>query len=606
MIFDLECNGKELDRITRVWCIATLDPQTGAEQLFGPARIPEALRVLHQSEELAGHNVSEFDLPVLRRLYGFEYAGRVVDTLILSRLIFNRLSEEADEYGKHALGAWGKRLGCHKGDWKEFGRWDPQMAAYCAQDCRVTARLLEHLRSARPSAAACTLELEYAAYLRRIERHGFGLDVPGCRELETRLLRRLASLRAHLDAIFPPEQITGSRPAWYSWAMREAGLFDGAIEIPQFTTKTAADTWRKAQRLKPRDVQLLEGPPAQRQRRFNPLSAQQVIIKLRALGWDPQRENKSGSISTGEFALWHSGLAAGKLIAAYRGYSKLLSFARQWLEHARDGRLYPRFISNFTVTNRSSSRSPNIQQIPSGKERTSGMHLLEPYGRRCRALFGPQPGYVLVGADLKGIEGRLLGHRLQPFDGGAFARVVCDHNADLHQVNADKIGIEREHAKRVLYGSLYGIGPVSLAAQLRITESQARDIIEQFTTGLDGFADLKKALRQELKSTGRISLIDGRRLQCSSDHKALNYAISGDAAVLFKHWVLEVAKQLEGSSYRLLAVVHDEMQAECLPDDVEQAERCLHSAAALVGQRLGFTVPIAASCKHGASWAETH
>ena len=593
-------------RITRVWCISVLDPETGREQTYGPARIPEALRVLHQAGELAGHNISEFDLPVLGRLYGFEYRGRVVDTLILSRLIFNRLSEEADSHGKHALGAWGQRLGCPKGDWTDFSRWDPQMATYCAQDCQVTARLLEHLRAARPSAAACRLELDYAAYLRRIERHGFGLDVAGCRELEARIQRRLASLRAHLDAVFPPEQITGNRPAWYSWELKESGLFDDPLEIPQLPTKAAAEVW-------PSSSGSSRGTCSCWSVRRS--SANDDSIRSRhnrrsracgGSGWDPQQENKSGSISTSEFALWHSGLPAGKLIAAYRGYAKLLSFARQWLAHQQDGRLYPRFIGNYTVTNRSSSRSPNIQQIPSGKERTSGMHLLEPYGHRCRALFGPRAGYTLVGADLKGIEGRLLGHRLLPFDGGAFARIVCDPKADLHQVNADKIGIEREHAKRVLYGSLYGIGPTALAAQLQITENKARDIIDQFTTGLEGFADLKKSLRQELKSTGRIGLIDGRRLQCSSDHKALNYAISGDAAVLFKHWVLEVAKQLQGSSYRLLAVVHDEMQAECVPDEIEQVERCLQTTAGLVGQRLGFGVQIAADTKHGASWAQTH
>ncbi len=51
----------------------------------------------------------------LARLYGFDYPGRVVDTLILSRLIFNRLSEEADEYGKHALSALGQTVGLPQG-----------------------------------------------------------------------------------------------------------------------------------------------------------------------------------------------------------------------------------------------------------------------------------------------------------------------------------------------------------------------------------------------------------------------------------------------------------------------------------------------------------
>lgn len=152
---------------------------------------------------------------------------------------------------------------------------------------------------------------------------------------------------------------------------------------------------------------------------------------------------------------------------------------------------------------------------------------------------------------------------------------------------------------------MYGQGATSLAATLDIGQDDAKEIIKAFTTGLGGFADMKAALIRELK-TGRIRLIDGRQLQCNSDHKALNYAIQGDAAVVMKHWAMESVRRLEDTSYRLLAAVHDELQGECLPMDVAAAIRTLEQTAADVGERLGFNVAIAASAAHGSSWNETH
>jgi DNA polymerase-1 len=407
LIFDIETNAKKLDQITRVWCVCCLDPDSGKRWQYPPARIPKALAKIRKAEELIGHNIGAYDLPVLEQQYGFQYTGRVVDTLVLSRLIFNGLSDESDQYGRHGLEAWGKRLTCHKGDWSNFQRWDPAMLDYCSQDCTVVAKLLDHLREQKPSAAACRLELDYDAFLRRISRHGFTLDVEGTETLKHKLERRLERLQGYLDGFFPPEETTNGKPEWYSLRLRDGQLFEQ--EIPRFPTKSALETWRKAQRLKPRDVEVVEGPPATKTRRFNAASPKQVVKGLRSLGWEGERETGSGSISTGESVLWNSGLPAGRLIAAYRGYAKLANFCDQWLKHERDGKLYPTFLSNNTTTGRSSAKSPNVQQIPSSKQRKSGMRLLVPYGKRCRALFKPQDGWELVGSDLAGIEVRLLG-----------------------------------------------------------------------------------------------------------------------------------------------------------------------------------------------------
>ena len=98
-----------------VWCICALDERTGDRHRFGPREIPAALELLASAGRLVGHNISSYDLPVLERLHGFRPAGRVIDTLVLSRLLCNGLSNHPDKHGRHALEAWGGRLALAKG-----------------------------------------------------------------------------------------------------------------------------------------------------------------------------------------------------------------------------------------------------------------------------------------------------------------------------------------------------------------------------------------------------------------------------------------------------------------------------------------------------------
>ena len=84
------------------------------------------------------------------------------------------------------------------------------------------------------------------------------------------------------------------------------------------------------------------------------------------------------------------------------------------------------------------------------------------------------------------------------------------------------------------------------------------------------------------------------------------YAISGDAAIVMKHWALAVERELAETSYRMLAVVHDEIQGEAEPEDVGTAIEALTRSAREAGESLGFRVPIEAKATEGSSWADTH
>ena len=66
----------------------------------------------------------------------------------------------------------------------------------------------------------------------------------------------------------------------------------------------------------------------------------------------------------------------------------------------------------------------------------------------------------MVGADLSGIELRMLSHYLARYDTYFGDNLL---NGDIHQLNADKIGITRKLVKTVTYAFLYGAGNEKLA-----------------------------------------------------------------------------------------------------------------------------------------------
>lgn len=146
LVFDIEANGFYED-VTRVWCIVTKCVETGEVERYRPDDIGLACQHLSKADTLIGHNIIDYDLPVLEKLYGFTYTGRIIDTLVFSRLL------NPDRFGGHSLASWGIRLEDHKGDFGKdeedkidaFQKFSEEMLDYCEQDVEVNYKLYEEL-----------------------------------------------------------------------------------------------------------------------------------------------------------------------------------------------------------------------------------------------------------------------------------------------------------------------------------------------------------------------------------------------------------------------------------------------------------------------------
>ena len=169
-----------------------------------------------------------------------------------------------------------------------------------------------------------------------------------------------------------------------------------------------------------------------------------------------------------------------------------------------------------TNTFRCAHRKPNLAQVPSDK--------------RFRKLFQATPTKVLVSADLSGIELRMLAHYLARYDKGRYAEILT--TGDIHQTNADRIGITRRQVKTVTYAFLYGAGNVKLGRsfdKLLSEESAARkgaDIRKAYVAAIPGLAELLQAC-QACSKRGYANAIDGRRISVDKGHKFSQLPLTG-------------------------------------------------------------------------------
>ena len=215
---------------------------------------------------------------------------------------------------------------------------------------------------------------------------------------------------------------------------------------------------------------------------------------------------------------------------------------------------------------------------------------------------------VMVGADLAGIELRMLAHYLARYDGGRYADILL--NGDIHQVNADKIGISRRDVKTVTYAFLYGAGDVkiglSVDKQLSTNKARARgkQVRAAFIEAIDGLSELLQAVKKR-SASGTILAIDGRKIFVESQHKALNYLLQCSAGIIAKRW-LKITHDNKPPTAHQLAFVHDELQYECKKEDVEDLMFLLECSALHAGEYYNLRIPIAAEAKSGATWAEVH
>lgn len=614
VVVDLEANGLDVD-VVDVHCIVT-KPSDGDATAWVPSGVRDGVqhinRLIDNGYTLVGHNLVEYDIPVLRR-YGLKEPPSVYDTLAASRAAYpgntlfnldrkflsrNKEFEGVLKPGAHSLKAWGIRLGEHKGDYTGgFETFNEDMLTYCVQDVAVTTLLLDKLRSRIPDEAAL-LETEVARICRTMRLHGVAFDINAAVELAARLTARREELTKELQLVFPP---------WYEKGdltvpkrnMQSRQLKPG---MPGYKNVAAGAEYMGVERIE-----------------FNPASTDHIANRLQKVyGWKPKEYTEGGKPQVTAEVLHDLPYPEAKLLAEYQEVKKILGYVAEgdgsWLKLEVKGRIHGKVNPTGTVSGRASHNRPNTGNVPTRSE----------LGHACRSLFVAGRGKVLVGADAAGLQLRGLAHYFGKWDGGAFAR-QCE-TGDIHEFMRLGTGLfTRDFQKTWTYAMLFGAGEGKLgqtaildhrvALERGLTtlplpkQSAARTLgkqtLERLGNAVPAFPLLKKDLEKAAEE-GWLTTLDGRRIPIGSAHTAIAMLLQGAEAVIMKTAMVIAAPKLKLYDAHFVLWVHDEFQVECNREDADAVGSMLVEAIRLAGETLKLRVKLDGAYKVGNTWAETH
>lgn len=305
-----------------------------------------------------------------------------------------------------------------------------------------------------------------------------------------------------------------------------------------------------------------------------------------------------------------------QLILDYRSLTKLKSTyvdSLPLLMNPRTGRIHTSYNQTVTSTGRLSSNNPNLQNIPVRTER----------GREIRKTFVPRnENYLLLSADYSQIELRIIAE----LSGDNEMLNAFSQGLDIHTATAAKVyGVklsdvtkqQRNSAKMVNFGIIYGISAFGLSERLGIPRREAAEIIEQY---FKQYPNVKKYMEQSVvfaKQNGYVETLLGRRrylrdinsnnsvVRGFAERNAINAPIQGTSADMIKVAMISIFDEFNQNNLKskMLLQVHDELVFDVLIEEVEIVKsivkRCMQNAIEL-------KVPIEVEINTGKNWLEAH
>lgn len=529
-------------------------------------RMVDIFRPLYEDEHImkVGQNI-KYDYEVLRR-YGIEVRGPMFDTMLAHYIVQPELHHNMDYMAETLLGYQtihiDELIGPRGKGQRSMRDLQPQeVYEYAAEDADVTLRLKnvleQKLKEVDGERLFYDIEMPLVPVLAEMELTGVCLDTAALAETGKNFNRRLAEYEQKIYA--------------------EAG------------------------------------------ETFNISSPKQVgdILFGKMKIVDKPKKTKKGQYVTSEEVLTQLRSRAPIVddILSYRGLKKLLGTyveALPRLINPRTGHIHTCFNQAITATGRLSSSDPNLQNIP----------IRDDDGKEIRKSFVPEPGCLFFSADYSQIELRIMAHLSQD----EHMLDAFRSGTDIHAATAAKIWHvpveevmpeQRKKAKQANFGIIYGISTYGLAQRMNISNSEARQLIDDYfaifprvkaymdeaiaTCREKGYAETIYHRRRYLPDiASRNATVRG-----FAERNAINAPIQGSEADIIKVAMIHIFKRFatEGLRSRMILQVHDELNFSVYPEEREQVERIVIEE---MENACRLSIPLTADAGWGANWLEAH
>jgi len=136
-VIDIEANGF-LQEVDTVWCLVGKDIETGhvtkicnGDVLSTLDTYKDMCEYMSTVDTWIGHNVIDYDIPLLDKVLGYEYKGAILDTYIMSQMAC------PDRKGGHALANFGEIFGREKPEHEDWNAFSTDMLHRCSEDVEI-------------------------------------------------------------------------------------------------------------------------------------------------------------------------------------------------------------------------------------------------------------------------------------------------------------------------------------------------------------------------------------------------------------------------------------------------------------------------------------
>jgi DNA polymerase I-like protein with 3'-5' exonuclease and polymerase domains len=298
-----------------------------------------------------------------------------------------------------------------------------------------------------------------------------------------------------------------------------------------------------------------------------------------------------------------------KTLLEYRTVQKALtSYGENILTEINPvtGRIHANFHQIGAPSGRFACNSPNVQQVP---------HSIE--YRRC---FRAPAGRKFIISDYSQIELRILA---EFSDDRAFIDAF-NAGADLHSVTAAQVFSvpegsvtkeQRDFAKRLNFGVVYGIGAQRFSIMTGLSVSAAEDILRRYFATyrqLDGWLRdaAQRAVRERVARTASGRLVrfrfdaEDRQAVSATERFGKNTPIQGSSADILKRALRLLHDQLRDTTAFVVNIIHDEIVVEADSDEAEAIQQKVESAMCAAGEEYLKKIPVKVETEVAEEWVK--
>jgi DNA polymerase-1 len=301
------------------------------------------------------------------------------------------------------------------------------------------------------------------------------------------------------------------------------------------------------------------------------------------------------------------------ILMQYRELTKLMSTYVEALPAAvaADGRVHTNFSQVIVPSGRLSSNNPNLQNIPVRTEN----------GREIRTAFVAPAGRRLVAADYSQIELRVAA----ALSGDEAMTKTFMDGEDLHVATAAQLyGVElaevtkeqRNAAKTINFGVLYGMSPHGLSVATGMGGKEATEFIDRYFHIRPKLRAYLDGLKKQAYDDGYVATMFNRRRgtldvrstnfvhRQAAERVALNIPIQGTAADIYKLAMIAVTRRLDSGEWgdaKLLLQIHDELIVEAPEATAEGVAEMMRQVMCDV---IDIGVPLVVDTKVGVNWGQ--